>query len=1402
MRRMLLLVVLAAVGSTPATAGDDCCVNCLPKLMNAQMVMDLQSVPPKVSDPACTTYVGFNSAYAGSNYWSIGAGGRRWDWDAPVHGDSLQGWWPARHRYECTGGCELSDRERPWWAIDIGNQANYVINQGGAARRTFGVVGVWHVDPGPVITTSIPGTNPIAPAWTPIIGARSAWCGLRAHGDLTVLDPITGNAFNVAAMEHTKDNAKSAGGTDRQYPGYASQWDQMLYRDVSVAPGQSLTLSFRVRTRMSTGFLREPAVRTGWFDKDPLAVVTGNFISSTDAGNNAPIDSFMVYVGRAIEPLAGANNDFIGSDGVARDLYDLRRRWFSEVLDISTAGSSFLELMGLKGNNDLVATPVVIQIPAAQIAAMGTRLRFVFRIKTNRDFDDDGGSLCAYSSNRMGAAQLDDVTISVAGSPVVVSGFESASEIDNNVSVSALNAWKSTGKPPAIYPHVHNLSSLLYEDPCGPPGAPTRLCNLSGNVISTGDHDYSEAAGRAFGTAEQDRVDAIFSPTINLATGPDFFVPNEMGIRAAMFLNFEDFHIAYETYGAVFDLPNQGNAWQFFFQSYPAVQSDGVRCWGEPRAPDFVYYNPARQCIALSDPARLWGLIRTSNSTGFPDSIRIGLRKIQQCWRFGLPAANCSPTDGAYWDNVALAIVGCDTNPAGPISVDIWHWIQDAFPSVIDQPGLPGTAAFFTQPAKILTGVNTAPGTCGVGQRFDEGGDYPIVNAEGANVRVDMVFRILPGPGNYSVPGDLNSGLRKDPSNPAVITPGDNTFWSAYIQNNGLYGTPGGHPPGAHEKRWREFIWNSARCDTAECFPRLFPVHGQGLGCVPRIGKYSATYHEEDPKIGILGILKHRCFLLTPDAHNDYCQCLSGKVTCSSVPAWVTSLPGTGYNGNAFTREDSKIIPDDLLTPGSHVEYYFKRTDMSTGYTADVPDADRVIPQWGEGPSTDAHRWQQFSVLPDAWKSPAFGGLGTACMLYVDWADRRGNERVWDGVADSTGASNPSKYGAGNGWQAPGELPNHTPVNPNNSDWFLSNNAQPGTTWDLYSVKAAESLNASAGTLGSRLAFEPHKLCASWNGPSLEMLEAYYRILFIHTGDISRMILGPFIDRSQDDTQLLRNYLLGATAGSHRAIWIQGEGFVEGVTQDGGAGLTFVTNNLLTTLRAESYYEFSGNPRECIDHRMNPAIFGMPGLFGIRNSCAFSHDVLEAADPGLAASYYEPYGASAPYVASVFKDASAADGYYQSLVDGWDVENQLDRFCVASYGRLWYFYQLFNEVAGKICAIAGTPPQTTEVPQNGDGKLFVDFADVGQNPLRHGSATILLTLARTDRVTVRIYDVSGRLVRTLVAGQAFPAGRVDPALTWDGLDDNGRQVMRGAYFVGVRYENSRYAASRKMIVLR
>src|SRR6185369_2494215 len=98
-------------------------------------------------------------------------------------------------------------------------------------------------------------------------------------------------------------------GTNHKFPGYASQWDQMAYRDVDVGTATSLTVRFRFRTNMSTGFGTVGSTRTGWFDKDPLpvtanAAAAGNFISSTDAGTSAPVDSFMVYVGAPVNDAA------------------------------------------------------------------------------------------------------------------------------------------------------------------------------------------------------------------------------------------------------------------------------------------------------------------------------------------------------------------------------------------------------------------------------------------------------------------------------------------------------------------------------------------------------------------------------------------------------------------------------------------------------------------------------------------------------------------------------------------------------------------------------------------------------------------------------------------------------------------------------------------------------------------------------------------------------------------------------------------------------------------------------------------------------------------------------------------------------------------------------------------
>jgi flagellar hook assembly protein FlgD len=64
---------------------------------------------------------------------------------------------------------------------------------------------------------------------------------------------------------------------------------------------------------------------------------------------------------------------------------------------------------------------------------------------------------------------------------------------------------------------------------------------------------------------------------------------------------------------------------------------------------------------------------------------------------------------------------------------------------------------------------------------------------------------------------------------------------------------------------------------------------------------------------------------------------------------------------------------------------------------------------------------------------------------------------------------------------------------------------------------------------------------------------------------------------------------------------------------------------------------------------------------------------------------------------------------------------------------------------------------------------------------------------------VKIYDVGGRLIRTL-ADRRFPAGRF--TLTWDGADNAGRQVAHGVYFTQVRYAERGFTEAKKLTLLK
>ena len=71
--------------------------------------------------------------------------------------------------------------------------------------------------------------------------------------------------------------------------------------------------------------------------------------------------------------------------------------------------------------------------------------------------------------------------------------------------------------------------------------------------------------------------------------------------------------------------------------------------------------------------------------------------------------------------------------------------------------------------------------------------------------------------------------------------------------------------------------------------------------------------------------------------------------------------------------------------------------------------------------------------------------------------------------------------------------------------------------------------------------------------------------------------------------------------------------------------------------------------------------------------------------------------------------------------------------------------------------------------------------------------------AASARLTLRIFDASGRLIRTLLDDEpaALPAVRYQ---RWDGTDEKGHRVASGIYYYRLTVSGKDF--SRRMVVLR
>jgi hypothetical protein len=104
---------------------------------------------------------------------------------------------------------------------------------------------------------------------------------------------------------------------------------------------------------------------------------------------------------------------------------------------------------------------------------------------------------------------------------------------------------------------------------------------------------------------------------------------------------------------------------------------------------------------------------------------------------------------------------------------------------------------------------------------------------------------------------------------------------------------------------------------------------------------------------------------------------------------------------------------------------------------------------------------------------------------------------------------------------------------------------------------------------------------------------------------------------------------------------------------------------------------------------------------------------------------------------------------------------------------------------------AGSPTVAVDEPQH------VDFLGTpSPNPFRD-LATIRFGLARSSEVRLELFDVTGRLVQTLVSG-VWAAG--PHVATWNGRDQRGNAVKNGVYFVRLTTPSRQFHA--RMVALK
>ena len=150
---------------------------------------------------------------------------------------------------------------------------------------------------------------------------------------------------------------------------------------------------------------------------------------------------------------------------------------------------------------------------------------------------------------------------------------------------------------------------------------------------------------------------------------------------------------------------------------------------------------------------------------------------------------------------------------------------------------------------------------------------------------------------------------------------------------------------------------------------------------------------------------------------------------------------------------------------------------------------------------------------------------------------------------------------------------------------------------------------------------------------------------------------------------------------------------------------------------------------------------------------------------------------------------------YQTVNLGFGVEFMMD--ALQPNGHYTSGISDRSDLLANIMEYFGKAPGGPGTGVSDTGSFTTGLGRAYPNPF-NPTTTIEYSVAASCRVTLRVYDLAGRVVRTLV-DEPVEAG--EHAVVWEGTSDSGKRAGSGVYFLKMETGQG-FSAARKLVLLK